>query len=695
MRLLLGAFLAACGVASGAQPELLWSRDVGPVRQAEVSRGLAVGLASNAAGDVFAAMTSSVDGAECARVSRHALVDGAERWSRSLCGAGAVRVATDGNGDVVLLATNTSGLLRVVKMSGADGTVRWDRTLAFPGAQVISARAMAIDATNAVVVAGSVLTTKAALGVAKLAAGDGTIAWQQIYLRPNAQIEEIDDVAIHPSGDPFVLATGHKDLSPYDRDWTVLRVAADSGTVSWTATYDSGKDDFGNALRIDASGDAIVAGSSSMTSATNAGKVAKVSASGAIAWVRTLYTNSGFAASLVALPNDVIYVAGGSDSQFAIWSFQPDGTLLMEADFGKPYGGPGTAAVISANAAGTVAIAGNEAGAGSASTAGRVVRMRATGELEWSTATQGDLGLEEPVGVLAMPDGSVVSAWTSWAIVSGNIVATYRLVRHGEPRAAARLNAQGLWWKMPGGSESGWGVDLVQQGDGIFLTMFTYDASGKPTWTVATGMTARRGIDDAYAGTLYRASGPPYSSATFDPASVALAPAGSVAVAFSDADRGILTITNASGSVQSIPITRDVFAPSNRCTFAAAPATGRHDDMWWRSVESGWGLDVVHQGEVIFATWYTYAADRTPTWFVASSMVKADDGSYAGTLYRTAGSDPLARWDPARFTITPVGTARLRFAGSTDATFETVVDGLAQSRGMTRYVFGTPVTSCP
>ncbi|HEY3585288.1 MAG TPA: hypothetical protein VGL90_13045, partial [Casimicrobiaceae bacterium] len=43
-------------------------------------------------------------------------------------------------------------------------------------------------------------------------------------------------------------------------------------------------------------------------------------------------------------------------------------------------------------------------------------------------------------------------------------------------------NNSDLWW-VP--SESGWGVQFVQQGALIFATMFVYDANGKPTWYVA------------------------------------------------------------------------------------------------------------------------------------------------------------------------------------------------------------------
>lgn len=37
-----------------------------------------------------------------------------------------------------------------------------------------------------------------------------------------------------------------------------------------------------------------------------------------------------------------------------------------------------------------------------------------------------------------------------------------------------------LWWNSPDNSESGWGVNVVQQGDIVFATFFIYGADGTP-----------------------------------------------------------------------------------------------------------------------------------------------------------------------------------------------------------------------
>ncbi|MGE5089613.1 MAG: hypothetical protein ACM3QY_10845, partial [Candidatus Levyibacteriota bacterium] len=53
---------------------------------------------------------------------------------------------------------------------------------------------------------------------------------------------------------------------------------------------------------------------------------------------------------------------------------------------------------------------------------------------------------------------------------------------------SAAANYEGLWWAAPAGSESGWGINFAHQGDVIFATWFTYDATGKAWWLSMTAL---------------------------------------------------------------------------------------------------------------------------------------------------------------------------------------------------------------
>lgn len=93
-----------------------------------------------------------------------------------------------------------------------------------------------------------------------------------------------------------------------------------------------------------------------------------------------------------------------------------------------------------------------------------------------------------------------------------------------------------LWW-IP--AESGWGIQFVQRSSTIFATMFVYDASGAPTWYVATmlasGMT--------WEGDLYATKGPWFGIVPFDPNAVNVTKVGSMSWSPSDINAGTLTYT--------------------------------------------------------------------------------------------------------------------------------------------------------
>ena len=191
-------------------------------------------------------------------------------------------------------------------------------------------------------------------------------------------------------------------------------------------------------------------------------------------------------------------------------------------------------------------------------------------------------------------------------------------------------NYQGLWWNA---SEPGWGINFAHQGDTIFATWFTYDLDGSPLWMVASAV---KGAGNIYSGTLYRGTGPAFSAMPFDPALVTGTPVGTVAIVFEDNDTATFAYT-ISGVPQSKVITRQVFSsPVPSCTWGGhtdpALATN-YQDLWWNAPsgsESGWGINFTHQGNTIFATWFTYGPDGNPLWFAVSALLTGPK-VYTGT----------------------------------------------------------------
>jgi hypothetical protein len=265
------------------------------------------------------------------------------------------------------------------------------------------------------------------------------------------------------------------------------------------------------------------------------------------------------------------------------------------------------------------------------------------------------------------------------------------------PPPPPALNFQALWWNAPANSESGWGVNIAHQGDILFATWFTYDTDGSGMWLVMSD--GRLAGNNTYSGALYRTTGPAFSSATFNPSQVAATPVGSATFTFSDADNGSFLYT-VNGITQTKPIVWQAYAsPVPTCAADASGAGSTNfQDLWWRSPansESGWGLNITHQGDILFATWFTYGADGRGMWLVMSDGRRTAGNTYSGALYRTRGpAFNASPWDPDQVIVTEAGSATLSFSDANNGTFAYTVDGVSQSKPITRQVFANPVTVC-
>ncbi|HZZ91750.1 MAG TPA: YncE family protein [Usitatibacter sp.] len=265
------------------------------------------------------------------------------------------------------------------------------------------------------------------------------------------------------------------------------------------------------------------------------------------------------------------------------------------------------------------------------------------------------------------------------------------------PVPPAAFNVQGLWWRSPAGSESGWGVNLTQQGSTLFATWFTYDAQGNGLWLVMSSGAATS--TNSYSGTLYQTAGPAFNAAPFDPAKVTRTPVGTATFTFTDEFNGTFAYT-VNGVSDSKPITRQVYdSRLPVCTLGGTTtAAPNYQALWWASPagsESGWGLNITHQGDTLFATWFTYGPDGKGMWLVGSNLARTGNGVYAGTLYRTVGPPWNANpWNPAMVATSPVGNATLTFTDASTATFAYTVNGISQAKTLVRQVFASPETAC-
>ncbi|MGZ5065087.1 MAG: hypothetical protein ACXWG1_06030 [Usitatibacter sp.] len=253
---------------------------------------------------------------------------------------------------------------------------------------------------------------------------------------------------------------------------------------------------------------------------------------------------------------------------------------------------------------------------------------------------------------------------------------------------SASGNFTDLWWA--GASESGWGVNLNHQSDVIFATLFTYAADRNGMWLVAS-MTKQ--ADGSFTGPLLQTTGPAFNASPWIATSVSSTQVGTMTLTFADLGHGTLVYT-VNGTRVTKSIVRQVFGTPVTCTFTSASRASatNYQDLWFNSAESGWGINFTHQGTLMFATLFTYAANNRGMWLVAS-MTKQADGSYSGDLLRTTGPS----FDTSPWTViswSTVGTMRAAFSDGVTGTLTYSVDGVPIAKPIQRQVFGTTQSIC-
>jgi hypothetical protein len=178
---------------------------------------------------------------------------------------------------------------------------------------------------------------------------------------------------------------------------------------------------------------------------------------------------------------------------------------------------------------------------------------------------------------------------------------------------------------------------------------------------------------------------------------------GTATFTFTDDNHGTFAYTIDTGSgivTQTKSITKQQFGTLPVCVWGAKvdlAFTANFTDLWWNvppGSEAGWGINFSHQGNVIFATWFTYDASGKG-WWLAFVANKTGPGVYSGDVFTTTGPPFNAvPWDTSLVVETTIGTATLTFTDGNHATFAYTVNGVSQTKTITRQVFAPPGTAC-
>ena len=705
MRTLLPLFLAAAlaAPAPAFAQTIHWSEFTVAPRGGALVPGRPDGGAANGPlaaadlqGNLYLVATERHLTQPCLVALKYHASSGAVAWRREVCGGGltwGAAIAVDRSGDAVVTGA-VDGAMRTLKLAGATGVVLWDQRTASAGAGFSVALAPDGDAVVAAHAAG--ITTD--VHVSRLRGADGSAAWQVVV---DAGFDEMPaGIAVDRAGDVLVAASFANDRG--DGDWLVRKLSGAGGATAWQQTYDSGQRDVPAALAVDGNGNAVVAGTSAIAGGF-AIRTVKYTADGRIAWDRSAGTGASGARAVAVDSRGSVFVAGhvqlaSGDVDMLTLKYSGDGTPVWSAAFAGGGGRQDAARAIALDAGGNVAVTGFAFPAGHPDPELVTVKyLGANGREMWSHAHRAPGASPETAGH-AVVDAAGATLVAGVAQQGGPLgLQVMKLANTLVASARSGSNVQGLWWASPPGSESGWGLNLAQQGTILFATWFTYGEDGEPAWFVVPRAEAQG--DNRYAGTMYRTRGPWFGAARFEPSQVVGTPVGAATFDFSDGDHGTFRYA-VDGVTGEKPIARQAFAaPMPVCAAGQAPgAAPNYQDLWWAAPagsESGWGLNIAHQGDVLFVTWFTYGPDGRGTWLVGSRFDRTGNGTYAGVLHRTSGpAFNAARFDPARVASAPAGTASLAFADAGHGVFTFTVDGVSRSKPIARQVFSTPATVC-
>jgi hypothetical protein len=103
-------------------------------------------------------------------------------------------------------------------------------------------------------------------------------------------------------------------------------------------------------------------------------------------------------------------------------------------------------------------------------------------------------------------------------------------------------------------------------------------------------------------------------------------------------------------------------------------------DLWWIPAESGWGVTVDHQQDVMFLIFFVYRSDGSPYWVTATLQKVGIAGLatlpqvFAGDLYETHGPPFNVPFNTAPVTNRKVGTATFTATTGNAASLQYSID---------------------
>lgn len=113
-----------------------------------------------------------------------------------------------------------------------------------------------------------------------------------------------------------------------------------------------------------------------------------------------------------------------------------------------------------------------------------------------------------------------------------------------------------------------------------------------------------------------------------------------------------------------------------------------YNGWWWNPDQSGQGINVGHQGNVMFIAWFTYDETGKGAWLVMGGPLTTPT-TLSGNLTRTRGPALGTPFNPALVTGTTVGSATLTFSDLHHAALAWTFNGKSGTLPLVRESYGT------
>jgi cyclophilin family peptidyl-prolyl cis-trans isomerase len=156
-----------------------------------------------------------------------------------------------------------------------------------------------------------------------------------------------------------------------------------------------------------------------------------------------------------------------------------------------------------------------------------------------------------------------------------------------------------------------------------------------------------------------------------------------------------LRLVNAGGAFAELPvvnytsgnITRGnlVMVDKAAPTVVTPPLPTNVQGLWWVPEESGWGMSLSQQRNVVFGALFTYDTTGAPIWYVlpGCTLTFTTTTNCTSDIYRvTGGTQPTLPWNRPTINATVVGNGTIAFAIDNTARFEFTIDGVRNTKNI-------------